>query len=70
MPDLESELAAAIVDTLREPIVILDGSLRVVAGNRAFYGTFDVDYKKIHGKKFSELGSGEWNIPALIHFDN
>lgn len=65
MKSLDPSLMEAIVDTLREPIVILDSDLRVVVGNRAFYDTFEVDYQKIHGKKFSELGSGEWNIPAL-----
>lgn len=62
---LSSELTDAIVGTLREPIVILDSNLRVVVGSRAFYDTFEVDYGKIHGKKFAELGTGEWNIPAL-----
>ena len=63
---LDLELTSAVVDTLREPILILDKNLRVVVGSRAFYDIFDVDYKKIHGKEFSILGSGEWNIPALI----
>lgn len=53
------------MEALREPIAILDGDLRVVVGNRAFYDTFAVDYDSIRGKKFSELGSGEWDIPAL-----
>jgi chemotaxis protein methyltransferase CheR len=59
MRGLDPELTSAIVDTLREPIVILDKNLRVVVGSRAFYDKFDVDYKKIHGKEFSKLGSGE-----------
>ncbi len=63
---LSSELTDAIVGTLREPIIILDGDLRVVTGSRAFYDKFGVDYGKIQGKNFAELGSGEWNIPALI----
>jgi chemotaxis protein methyltransferase CheR len=63
---LGSELSEVIIDTLREPIVILDKNLRVVVGSRAFYDKFGVDYKKIQGKEFSKLGSGEWNIPALI----
>ncbi len=62
---LNSELTAAIVDTIREPIVILNGDLRVVVGNRAFYDMFGVDYNKIHRKNFSDLGNGEWDIPAL-----
>ena len=63
---LGAELTEAIVDTLREPIIILDTNLRVVVGSRAFYDTFSVSYEKIHGKEFSKLGNGEWNIPALI----
>jgi chemotaxis protein methyltransferase CheR len=62
---LDPVLTEAIVDTLSEPIVILDKNLRVVVGNRAFYNTFSANYQKIHGKEFSKLGSGEWNIPAL-----
>ncbi|MCR4325560.1 MAG: PAS domain-containing protein, partial [Patescibacteria group bacterium] len=62
---LGPELTEAIVDTLSEPIVILDENLCVVVGNRAFYDKFAVNYHKIYGKKFSELGGGEWNIPAL-----
>ncbi len=45
--------------------MILDRNLQVVVGNRAFYDKFEVDYAKIRGKKFSQLGNGEWNIPAL-----
>ena len=63
---LGSELTLAIIDTLREPIVILDKNLRVVVGSRAFYHRFGVDYHKIQGKEFSKLGNGEWDIPALI----
>lgn len=62
---LTSELTDAIVDTLREPIVILDSNMHVVVGNNAFYEKFEVDYEAIRRKKFSELGNGEWNIPAL-----
>jgi len=59
------ELTEAIVEALQEPIVILDRNLCVVVGNRAFYDKFSVDYQEVYGKKFSELGSGEWDIPAL-----
>jgi chemotaxis protein methyltransferase CheR len=65
MKGLDPKLAEAIVGTLNEPIVILDKDLRVVVGNRAFYRKFAVNYDKIHGRKFSDLGSGEWDIPAL-----
>ena len=33
-------LAEAIVDTVREPLVVLDRDLRVIAASRSFYRTF------------------------------
>lgn len=63
---LSSELTDAIVGTLREPIVILNADLNVVVGNNAFYEKFGLNYEKIQGKQFAQLGSGEWNIPALV----
>jgi two-component sensor histidine kinase len=57
--------AQAIVDTVREPIVVLDRDLRVVAANRSFYRTFKVNPDDIQGRMFCELGNGEWNIPKL-----
>ncbi len=65
MGGLSSELTDAIVDALREPIVILDSDLRVVVGNKAYYDKFGVDYTTVRGKKFADLGAGEWDIPAL-----
>ena len=58
-------LAAAIVDTLREPLVVLDRDLRVVAASRSFYCTFGVEPKNTIGRMFYDLGDGQWNIPAL-----
>lgn len=62
---LGPELNEAIVETLQEPIVILDKNLCVIVGNRAFYDTFGVKYGEIQGIKFADLGTGEWNVPAL-----
>ena len=33
-------LAQAIVDTVREPLLVLDKELRVIAASRSFYETF------------------------------
>jgi PAS domain S-box-containing protein len=59
-------LAEAIVDTVREPLVVLDRDLRVVAANRSFYQTFGVEPQTTLGRMFYELGIGEWNIPVLL----
>jgi two-component sensor histidine kinase len=58
-------LAEAIVDTVREPLVVLDRDLRVIAASRSFYRTFAGEPRNTQGRKLSELGDGQWNIPAL-----
>ncbi len=58
-------LAQAIVDTVREPLIVLDKDLRVVAASRSFYVKFTTDPDDIQGKHFYELGDGEWDIPKL-----
>lgn len=54
-----------VVDVVREPILILDGSLRVMAANDSFYKTFQVEHKDTENKIIYKLGNGQWNIPAL-----
>jgi hypothetical protein len=58
-------LAEAIVDTVREPLGVLDKDLRVIATSRSFYRTFAAEPQKTEGRMLYELGDGQWNIPAL-----
>ena len=58
--------ANALVDTVRQPLVILDGELRVEKANAAFYETFQTTAEVDPGRLLSELGSGQWNSPALL----
>ena len=58
-------LALAIVDTFPEPFLVLDDSLRVLAGSRCFYEVFKEDPERTHGRLFFELGGGQWEVPAL-----
>jgi two-component sensor histidine kinase len=58
-------LAEAIVDTVREPLVVLDRDLRVITASRSFYRTFAVEPQDTQGRRLYELGDGQWNIPAL-----
>jgi two-component system CheB/CheR fusion protein len=57
--------AEGIVDTLREPLLILDGDLRVKTASRTFYQTFSASREQTEGAFLFDLGDGEWNIPAL-----
>jgi chemotaxis protein methyltransferase CheR len=58
-------LADAIVDTVREPLVVLDRDLRVVAASRSFYRAFGAAADDTQGRLFYELANGQWDIPAL-----
>lgn len=54
-----------VVDIVREPILILDKDLRVMAANDSFYRMFQVDKEATEGTLVYKLGNGQWNIPAL-----
>src|ERR1700704_6718598 len=57
--------ALNIVDTVREPLLILDTTLRVRSANRAFYQTFQVSLEETENRLIYELGNGQWDIPVL-----
>ncbi len=62
--DIET-YAQDIVDTVREPLLMLDTTLRVRSANRAFYQTFHVSSGETENRLIYELGNGQWDIPAL-----
>ena len=57
--------AQDVVDTVREPLLILDSSLRVHSANRAFYQTFHVSSEETENQLIYELGNKQWDIPDL-----
>jgi PAS domain-containing protein len=59
------DYAQNIVDTVREPLLILDTTLRVRSANRTFYHTFHVSPAETEGRLIYELGNGQWDIPDL-----
>jgi two-component system CheB/CheR fusion protein len=60
------DYANDIVETVREPLLVLDSGLRVITANRSFYENFMVDLKETEGRYLYELENGHWNIPDLI----
>lgn len=58
-------LAQAIVDTLHEPLLVLDAELRVLAAGPAFYRTFSVHPAETVGFLLYDLGDGQWNAQSL-----
>ncbi|RED43781.1 PAS domain-containing sensor histidine kinase [Aestuariispira insulae] len=58
-------LNQAIIDTIREPLIIMDADLTVLHASRNFYEKFGVCPEETEGRPLSELGNGQWNIPSL-----
>jgi signal transduction histidine kinase len=54
-----------IIDTVREPLLVLDSDFRVTHANRAFFQTFRVASEDTIGEVLFALGDGQWNIPPL-----
>jgi PAS domain S-box-containing protein len=54
-----------VVDTLREPFLILDEDLKILSANRTFYLVFQTTEEETVGNKVYDLGNGQWNIPKL-----
>ncbi|MEO8945273.1 MAG: chemotaxis protein CheB, partial [Gemmatimonadaceae bacterium] len=57
--------AEAIVETVREPLLVLDDRLRVLSANRAFYDGFGTSPADTADRALFELGNGQWDIPRL-----
>ena len=58
-------LAQGIVDTVREPVLVLDEKLRVIVASRSFYSAFKVSPEDTQGRLLYALGDGQWDIPKL-----
>jgi PAS domain S-box-containing protein len=59
------EYAGNIIETLREPFVVLDKDLRVVTANRSFYQNFHATPHETQGRFIYDLGNRQWDIPKL-----
>lgn len=59
------EYLTSIFETVRESLIVLDRTLRVLTVNEYFLNTFKVTLEETEGKQFYELGNGQWNIASL-----
>jgi PAS domain-containing protein len=57
--------AQGIVDTVHDPLLVLDEHQVVVTANLSFFETFQVTREETVGANFFELGNGAWNIESL-----
>jgi len=58
-------LTRAIIDTIHEPLVVLDEELRIIVASESFYRKFNLDSEKTQGRMFYNIEKGLWNIPAF-----
>ena len=58
--------AESIIDTIREPLIVLDQDLRVVKVNRSFYKLFKVKPEETVGQLIYDLGNKQWDIPLFV----
>ena len=59
------EFYKAIIETIHEPLLVLDSDLRVIFANHNFLSTFKESSKKTIGKLVYDLGNRQWDIPEL-----
>lgn len=59
------EYSESIIDTLREPLLVLDNDFKVMSANKSFYNKFKVPEKETVGSCLFDLGDNQWDIPAL-----
>jgi len=62
---LARDLAESVVDTIDDPLLVMDGEFKVISANRSFYHFFQVAVGDTVGRKVYDLGNSQWNIPAL-----
>ncbi|BBC22641.1 CheR family methyltransferase [Pseudanabaena sp. ABRG5-3] len=57
--------ANAIVETLRQTLIVLNFELQVITANRAFYETFQMTAAQVERQSIFELGRGDWDMPKM-----
>jgi two-component system CheB/CheR fusion protein len=67
MQELQDALvfSRGVVDTVREPLIVLDENLRVVSANRTFYEMFKTTQEETEHKLIYDIGNRQWDIPAF-----
>ena len=66
----ERAYAHSVIDTVHQPLVVLDDRLRIVTSNSSFHRAFGVPQTESVGQAFSAIGNGRLNIPAINSFLN
>lgn len=59
------EYANSIINTIRDPLIILDTDLKIISASRSFYQTFRVKPEDTEKQYIYDLGGRQWDIPKL-----
>jgi PAS domain S-box-containing protein len=59
------EYSDSIMQTVREPLLVLDRDRKVISASRSFYQTFQITPGEVEGKVLYDLGNRQWDIPKL-----
>ena len=59
------QLTQSIVDTIRDPLVVLENNMTIVTASKAFLTIFGITQAEAYGRRVSELGQHQWDVPAL-----
>ena len=61
------QLTQCIVDTIRDPLVVLEHDMTIVTASKTFSTIFGITEAETQGRRISELGQHQWDVPALRH---
>jgi PAS domain S-box-containing protein len=61
----EREYTKAVINTIADALVIVDADIRIQAANHAFYALFQTSRERSQGTALHQLGSADWDVPAL-----
>jgi len=64
-PHVEAASTLAVVASSNEPLLFLAADLTVIAASASFCRAFQIDPASVPGRRFSDLGAGEWALPQL-----
>jgi two-component system CheB/CheR fusion protein len=59
------DFSNSIINTIREPLLILDGDLTVINANHNFYQIFKTKEQDTVGRHIYDLGNKQWDNPEL-----
>ncbi len=61
----ERDYARSLVEAVQMPLVVIDGQLRVLSANEAFFAAFGMSPPETEGRGFFDIGGGGWDAPEL-----